>query len=135
VFVRSSVASARLKHVDTSVAAGAPGVIAVAAAGQLDLPLRAPGASLIANAERPLLARDVVRFVGEPIVVVVAETMSAAADAAELVDIEYEPLPVIVTLDTASPPTRSSCIRRWRRTSTEPAHIDRTATSWRARMS
>jgi carbon-monoxide dehydrogenase large subunit len=97
VFVRSTVASARLRSVDTSAAAQAPGVIAVATAGQLDLPLRAPGMSLIPGAERPLLARDVVRFVGEPIAVIVAETMTAAADVVELVDIEYEPLPVMVS--------------------------------------
>src|SRR5688572_21474829 len=97
VFVRSTVASARLRSIDTSAAARAPGVIAVATAGQLDLPLRAPGMSLIAGAERPLLARDVVRFVGEPIAVIVAETMTAAADAVELVDIDYEPLPVMVS--------------------------------------
>jgi aerobic carbon-monoxide dehydrogenase large subunit len=96
-FVRSTVASARLRRVDTMAAANSPGVIAVAAAGQLGLPLRAPGASLIEGVTRPLLAREVVRYVGEPIVVVVAETMAAAVDAVELVDIEYEPLPVIVS--------------------------------------
>ena len=97
VFVRSTVASARLRRIDTSAAARAPGVIAVATAGQLQLPHRAPGTSLIAGVERPLLARDVVRFVGEPIAVIVAETMTAAADAVELVDIDYEPLPVMVS--------------------------------------
>jgi carbon-monoxide dehydrogenase large subunit len=97
VFVRSTSASARLSRVDTTAAARAPGVIAVAAAGELDLPLDAPGMSLIPGVVRPLLAHDVVRYVGEPIVVVVAETLTAAADAVELVDVEYEALPVIVS--------------------------------------
>ncbi|MEO5840571.1 MAG: xanthine dehydrogenase family protein molybdopterin-binding subunit [Acidimicrobiales bacterium] len=94
LFVRSSSASARLVRTDTAAAARAPGVIAVATAGQLGLPLIAPGNSFITGVSRPLLAHDVVRYVGEPIVVVVAETMAAATDAAELVEIEYEPLPV-----------------------------------------
>src|SRR5687768_6459744 len=58
VFVRSTAASARLVRVDTRAAAGAPGVIAIAAAGQLDLPLDGPGMSLIPGVRRPLLARD-----------------------------------------------------------------------------
>jgi carbon-monoxide dehydrogenase large subunit len=97
VFPRASTASARVLGIDTSAAARAPGVIAVATAGQLDLPLVMAGMSLMTGVSRPLLALDVVRYVGEPVVVVVAETMAAAADAVELVEIEYEALPVIVS--------------------------------------
>ena len=95
-FVRSTVASARLRQIGTAAARRATGVIAVATAGQLDLPRQAPSLSLIEGVTRPLLAHDVVRYVGEPIVVIVAHTLAAATDAAEMVEIEYEPLPVVV---------------------------------------
>jgi carbon-monoxide dehydrogenase large subunit len=96
VFVRASMASARLHRIDTSRAEGRSGVIAVVTAGQLGLPERAPGHALVPGAPRPLLARDVVRYVGEPIAAVVAETRAAATDAADLVDVDYDPLPVVV---------------------------------------
>jgi carbon-monoxide dehydrogenase large subunit len=96
VFVRATMASARLRRVDTTSASRASGVIAVATAGQCGLPRHAPGPSFIEGATRPLLAAEVVRYVGEPIAVVIADTLAAATDAAALVEIEYEPLPVVV---------------------------------------
>ena len=50
---------------------------------------------------RPWLARDVVRFIGEPIAAVVATTRAAAVDAAELVAVDYEPLPTVVDVEAA----------------------------------
>jgi CO/xanthine dehydrogenase Mo-binding subunit len=79
---------ARIRGVDLSAAASAPGVLA-AVSGR-DLPeLDVPGPDLP-------LARDRVFYAGQPVAVVVAETEAAAADAAALVDVDYEPLPAIL---------------------------------------
>ena len=53
---------------------------------------------------RPLLALDKVRFVGDPVALVVAETRAQAVDAAELVDVDYDPLPVVVDMEEALRP-------------------------------
>src|SRR6266540_1582162 len=84
VFVRSVVAHARITGLDTGEAAGMPGVVAVLTAADLDLPPMPPA-----------LAREVVRFLGEAVAVVVAATREQALDAAEAVAVEYEPLPVV----------------------------------------
>src|SRR5262245_4288703 len=94
VFVRSVVAHARIGGLDTSHAAGMPGVVAVLTAADLDLPPLPPGMGPPVMA-RPQLARDVVRFLGEAVAVVVAATREQALDAAELVSVEYEQLPVV----------------------------------------
>ncbi|MFN8186874.1 MAG: xanthine dehydrogenase family protein molybdopterin-binding subunit [Gaiellales bacterium] len=108
-FARSTVAHARVRSVDVGEARAAPGVVAVVTAAELDLPDRPPPPqpfgpdlpSIEAAMARPLLARDVVRYVGEPVAVVVAETPREAADAAELVEIDYDLLPVVVDPEAA----------------------------------
>lgn len=100
-FVRSPHAHARLRGVDTSTAAAAPGVVAVYAAADLDLPAHHGFVVVHPDLERPPLATDRVRFVGEPVAVVVAETAAAATDAAELVEVDYEPLPAAVDPEAA----------------------------------
>jgi carbon-monoxide dehydrogenase large subunit len=103
VFVRSTEASAGIRAVRTAAAAGAEGVVAVATAADLVVPpVRAHASGLLpAVFDRPPLARGVVRFVGEPIAVVVARTLAAAVDAAELVEIDYEPAAVVVDTEAA----------------------------------
>ncbi|HVZ52842.1 MAG TPA: xanthine dehydrogenase family protein molybdopterin-binding subunit [Pseudolabrys sp.] len=111
VFRRSDRAHAVIKSVDTSAAAQGPGVIAVLAgsdvadAGFATVPPIHPppgrGGMGILVPERPVLARERVRFVGEEIAVVVAESAAAARDAAELIEIEYEDLPVLVGFEAA----------------------------------
>ncbi len=101
VFVRSTVAHARLRHVDTAAAADAPGVVGVFAASDLEL---APVHGFMKVADefiRPPLATDKVRFVGDPIAVVVADTYAQAVDAAELVVVDYEPLAAVVDPERA----------------------------------
>ncbi|HRW09618.1 MAG TPA: xanthine dehydrogenase family protein molybdopterin-binding subunit [Caldilineaceae bacterium] len=93
-FVTSPHAHARIKAIDTSAATALPGVIAVVTAA--DLPNLPP-----TNRQRLLLARDRVIFVGQPVALVVAESNAIAEDAVELVDVTYEPLPAVVTLDAA----------------------------------
>ncbi|HEX9258926.1 MAG TPA: molybdopterin cofactor-binding domain-containing protein, partial [Acidimicrobiales bacterium] len=98
-FVRSSVAHAKVVSVDTSEAEGMPGVIAVYSAGGDDLGL-APfqGFPMMPpTLNRPVFAKDVVRFVGDVVAAVVAETRAQASDAAEAVVVDYDPLPVITT--------------------------------------
>jgi carbon-monoxide dehydrogenase large subunit len=108
-FVRSIMPHARVGGVDVSAAATSPGVAGVYVATDLNLaPLR-PSGTVEGDAEgkveglfsREPLARDVVRFVGEIVAVVVAETREQAVDAAEMVAVEYEELPVVVDVEAA----------------------------------
>jgi carbon-monoxide dehydrogenase large subunit len=94
VFLRSVVAHARISGLDTSQAAGMPGVVAVLTAVDLDLGPMPPGMGP-PDLARPPLARDVVRFLGEAVAVVVAATREQALDAAEAIGVDYEPLPVV----------------------------------------
>ena len=101
VAVRSPVAHARLGPVAVEAARRARGVLAVLTAADLAGQVgRMPVATLegaeVADTPIPLLATGRVRFAGEPVAVVVAETRVAAKDAAELVEVDYDPLPVLV---------------------------------------
>ena len=96
-FVRSSVAHARLVSVDVSDAASMPGVIAIFTGADVDLePARADLKMINQDILYPFVARDTVRFVGELVAVVVAESPEAGADAAESVIVDYDPLPVVI---------------------------------------
>ena len=100
-FVRSTSAHARLTRVDIDDAARMPGVILVARHDTLGLaPM--PGFVMLPPVfGRPPLADGVVRFVGDIVAVVAAETRAQAIDAAEAVIVDYEPLPVIVDPEAA----------------------------------
>jgi carbon-monoxide dehydrogenase large subunit len=112
VFARSPHAHARINAVDTTMAKSAPGVIAVftfadfEAAGAKPLPAHAPLKSRDGSgpkgAPKYLLAKDHVTFTGEAIAMVVAETLAQARDAAEMVEIDYEPLDAVGTLEQAA---------------------------------
>ena len=106
-FVRSPFAHALISGIDTTEAAKAPGVVAVYTADDLGLPALPTFIEVNAQCARHPLATDRVRFVGEPVVAVVAESAVAAADALELVDVDYEPLPAAIdpeeALDAAAP--------------------------------
>ncbi|HLH99710.1 MAG TPA: xanthine dehydrogenase family protein molybdopterin-binding subunit [Acidimicrobiales bacterium] len=102
-YVRSTVAHARLPAVDGTAAADQPGVVAVLTGADLDLaPLvpRQPG--LRPEMARPLLATGTVRFVGEPVAVVLTERRDQGEDAAEAVIVDYDPLPAVVDPLTAA---------------------------------
>jgi carbon-monoxide dehydrogenase large subunit len=96
VYVRSMIAHGEIVSIDTSEALLAPGVLAVVTAADIDLPNLVPMIMIDQAMTRPLLARGRVRFVGEPIVAVVAETRAAAVDAAEAVIVDIDPLPALV---------------------------------------
>jgi aerobic carbon-monoxide dehydrogenase large subunit len=97
-FVRSVVAHARIRSVDVGAALQAPGVIAVFTAADLaGLPeLAPPTAGINARMSQPLLARDVVRYVGEPVAAVVTEGRYQGEDAVDLVDVDYDVLPPVI---------------------------------------
>ena len=103
-FVRSPFAHAQIGGIDTGEAAAAPGVVAVYTAADLDL--KPHHGLMVVNPKvpRPPLATDRVRFVGEPVAIVVAETRAAAADAVELVDVDYDELPSVTDPEAALAP-------------------------------
>src|SRR5574341_292132 len=109
-FLRSPYAHARLKRVDTSAARAREGVVAVYAADDLGdywkkgpLLVSPPPIQRLKFNERtqPILARDKVRHVGEPIAVVIAESRYLAEDALADIQVEYEPLPAVADLEEA----------------------------------
>ncbi|MBT4302273.1 MAG: xanthine dehydrogenase family protein molybdopterin-binding subunit [Actinobacteria bacterium] len=102
-YVRSTMAHATI-NVDTSEALTMPGVLAVMVAADLDGPSILPGAVPMfpePMLNRPILATDTVRFVGECVAVIVSETATQGVDAAEAVFVDYEPLPVVVDMEEA----------------------------------
>ncbi len=99
-FVRSPFARAAIRGVDTAAALAAPGVRAVFTAADLNSHVKEQWHSSIGprgpETPRPPLAEGEVRFAGDPVALVVADSLYLAEDAAELVDIDYEALPAVV---------------------------------------
>src|SRR5688500_464094 len=103
-YVRSTMASGRIVSIDVEEARSAPGVIAVFTAADVQPDLGDfPSDMGVLNQDmvRPWLATDVVRYVGEPIAIVVSEDRATGTDAAELVFADLEPLPVVVDPEEA----------------------------------
>ncbi len=100
VFVRSPLAHAHVVSVDTSQAERAAGVLAVHTGETLG-PRAVPIGQTNEKAVRTALASGQVRFVGDPVALVVAETPVAALDAAELIEVDYERLPAVVDMEAA----------------------------------
>ena len=108
-FVRSPHAHARVRAIDAAAARRAPGVVGVYTAAELGaaaapIPVFAPHPALPRPCGLPPLARDRVRFVGEPVAVVVADDPYRARDALALVTVDYEPLPAVADVETALAP-------------------------------
>ena len=114
VFLRSPHAHARILSVDATAALAMPGVLAVLTGADLAragvkpmgvaLPFKRPDGSPLAAPPRSILATDVVRFVGEAVAAVVAESVLVARDAAEAVEVTYEELPAVTGLAAAAAP-------------------------------
>ena len=104
-FVRSPFARAAIRGIDTSAALEVPGVRFVFTAADLNPDVREQWHTSIGAASpetpRPPLAEDEVRFVGDPVALVVATSRYIAEDAAELVDVDYDPLPAVVDYTVA----------------------------------
>ena len=111
VVVRSPHAHARIERTDTRAAQAAPGVLAVLTAADVRAdglqPLRPTAEANVQTGEafafapQPLLADGKVRYVGEPVALVVAETRAQALDAAEELAVDYAPLPAVTTATAA----------------------------------
>ena len=99
-FVRSPFARAAIRGIDTRAALAAPGVRAVYTAADLNPHVKEQWHTSIGprgpETPRPPLADDEVRFVGDPVALVVADTLYLAEDASELVDVDYDPMPAVV---------------------------------------
>src|ERR1700726_3136276 len=122
VMLRSPHAHARLRRIDTAAARAAPGVLAVLTGSDIlddgvkpiphkafsyhpaEIPLRNKDDAPIFAAQHFPLPADKARFVGEAVVMVVAETVAAAKDAAELVAIDYEPIAAVIDAVAAAAP-------------------------------
>jgi len=102
-YVTSTEAHALVRDVDVRRAREVPGVVDVVVAGDLVIgPCALVNDDYPAEMARPLLAGERVRYVGEPIVAVVARDLATATDATELVTVDYEPLPAVVGVDAAA---------------------------------
>ena len=112
VMVRSSVAHGVIHNIDTAAAKAMPGVLGLLTAADLagygglkcNLPLKSRDGSPIRYTPRPALAGDKVRYVGDPVACVIAETVAQAKDAAEAVALDIEPLPAVVSARDAAKP-------------------------------
>src|SRR6478752_5921767 len=105
-FVRSPEAHAKITSIDTSAAVDYPGVIAVYTGHDLDLEAPLPMAWVppgidVNNPPHWSIAKDEVHHVGDPVALVIGSDRYAVVDAAQLVSVEYEPLPVVVDLEKA----------------------------------
>ncbi len=115
---RSPIAHADIRSIDTTAASKAPGVLAVLVGEDLEarglgtLRPAAPGKRSDGSpgfvCTQPLLAQGRVRYAGEAIAFIVAETVAQAKDAAELIEIDFDALPVIISVDDALAP---ECLR------------------------
>jgi carbon-monoxide dehydrogenase large subunit len=114
VFVRSPHAHARIRSIDTGAASRAPGVVAVLAGTdyandgiampKAAMPRKKRDGSPMFAPQRPALVVDRARYVGDPVAMVVAETLAQAKDAAELVVVDYDPLPSVTSVAAAAEP-------------------------------
>jgi aerobic carbon-monoxide dehydrogenase large subunit len=112
--VRSPHAHARIVAIDAAAARAAPGALAVLTGGDLKarglgtlrplVPRKRRGGRPAFVCPQPILAQDYVRYVGDPVAFVVADTLDQAKDAAELLAVEYEILPAVTTAEAALAP-------------------------------
>ncbi len=110
-FVRSPLAHAAIRRVDTTAAAAAPGVIGVLTGADVAAEgigglicgwmVKSKDGSDMKAGAHPIIAEDKVRYVGDQVAVVVAGTWAEARDAADLVEVDYDELPAVVDLATA----------------------------------
>ena len=105
VILRSSVAHGRIKSIDTAAARKMPGIHAVITAADIGtvptIPLRHDPLPTTKRYVQPIIAVDKVRFVGEPLAVVVADSVALAEDALDAIAVDIEPLPAVVEREAA----------------------------------
>jgi carbon-monoxide dehydrogenase large subunit len=111
-FLRSPHAHATIRAIDVSKAKAAPGVVAVYTAADLEGVNGLPCGWLITSVDgtpmkeppHPVLAKGKVRYVGDPVALVIAETRDQAKDASEQIDVDYDVLPAVVSAVDALKP-------------------------------
>jgi CO/xanthine dehydrogenase Mo-binding subunit len=123
--VRSPLPHARVVRVDTSEALAMPGVVHVLTGAQIAADPAIDPYFGTPRADQPVLAIDKVRYAGDPVAVVIAETAAQAADALPLVDVEYDELPYVVDADEAARPGAPVLHDQW---------PDNNCGSWRLRL-
>jgi len=106
--LRASVASGRIIRLDVSRAARMPGVRAIVTSAD------APGRIGIGIADHPLFASDVIRYHGEPLAAVAADTLIQANAALEAIEVEVEPMPAVLTMAEAIAPDAALVHPNWR---------------------
>jgi aerobic carbon-monoxide dehydrogenase large subunit len=105
VFVRSPHANAKIRKIDTAKASKAPGVVAIFTGKDMTGVNSLPCGWLLPELKIPPhmpLASDAVHYVGDPVAIVIAESQSAASDAAEMVAVDWEVLPSVTSTDKAT---------------------------------
>ena len=105
VFVRSPHANAKIRKIDTAKASKAPGVVAIFTGKDMTGVNSLPCGWLLPELKIPPhmpLASDAVHYVGDPVAIVIAESQSAASDAAELVAVDWEVLPSVTSTEKAA---------------------------------
>src|ERR1700743_2461770 len=112
--VRSSHAHGIIRGIDTTAAQAMPGVLGVWTGADLaaanynpftcGMPLKSRDGSPLLQTNRPALVTDKVRYVGDPVAFVVAETVAQARDAAEAVELDIDPLPAVTNAEEATQP-------------------------------
>jgi carbon-monoxide dehydrogenase large subunit len=107
VILRSAVAHGRIRSIDTSAALRRPGVHAVLTAADIGavsptIPLRQESSPAFQPFEQPVIAHDKVRYVGEPVAVVLADSAAAAEDALDAIVLDIESLPAVVDSTAAA---------------------------------
>jgi carbon-monoxide dehydrogenase large subunit len=112
----SRTSCSRARIVGVRVPSSAPGLLRVLTAADLDgrvrpMPVTAPEGAAVADAPHPILADREVRYAGQPVAAVIAQSRAQAVDAAELVEVEYEPLPAVV-----DPRGAPETLMHWERT-------------------
>jgi carbon-monoxide dehydrogenase large subunit len=110
VIFRSPVAHARIRGIDLAAARQLPGVTAIVTHADIGadiprIPLRQQVLEEGKPYLQPVIARDIVRYVGEPLAVVIAEDQAIAEDALELIQLDYEELPAVVTTQASAADT------------------------------
>ena len=111
VFLRSPVAHGLVRRLDVEACKASPGVLTIITADDLEqagygpfknaLPLKSADGTPLFAPPRPIFAKDRVRHIGEILAMVVAETETAARDALELIELDIDPLPVVVDMEAA----------------------------------
>src|SRR3954447_3626658 len=106
VILRSSVAHGTIRSIDTAAARAQPGVHAVITAADVGspiptIPLRQEPLPAFRQYEQPVIAHSKVRYVGEPMAVVIADSQALAGGALELIEVDIESLPAVADRSTA----------------------------------